>query len=145
MYLIEPFTAYNKPARKKHWTELLEEENLFFRLMLEAQMNSMTSNDASSTSAGGHAVTMLQAPSSTSTSQIAAVYVDATTLGWSTTFTSNPPHWVIQKSNGTTFTTVAVISGALRTYTISSSGTYQLAAAVITQPVSLPSNAITFP
>lgn len=34
-YLIEPYNAHQKPPRKKHWTELAEEESLFIKTMIE--------------------------------------------------------------------------------------------------------------
>ena len=35
LYLIEPYNAHQKPPRKKHWTELAEEEALFIKTMNE--------------------------------------------------------------------------------------------------------------
>ena len=32
MYLIEPYNAYQKPPRKKHWTEIAEEEALYNKM-----------------------------------------------------------------------------------------------------------------
>jgi len=37
IYLIEPYNAYQQPARKKHWTEIAEEEALYMRMIQEAQ------------------------------------------------------------------------------------------------------------
>lgn len=53
MYLIEPYNAYQKPARKKHWTEVAEEEALYVRMVMEHQaiMQSMAVN--SNAPAGG--------------------------------------------------------------------------------------------
>ena len=42
-YLIEPYNAYQKPPRKKHWTEIAEEEALYHKMaqdhmLMERQM-----------------------------------------------------------------------------------------------------------
>src|SRR5208283_5977732 len=37
MYLIEPYNAYQKPPRKKHWMEIVEEEALLHRIITEEQ------------------------------------------------------------------------------------------------------------
>lgn len=37
MYLIEPYNAYQKPPKKKHWMEVAEEEALLRRMALEEQ------------------------------------------------------------------------------------------------------------
>lgn len=34
-FLIEPFTPYQEPPRKKHWTEILEEERLYYQIYEE--------------------------------------------------------------------------------------------------------------
>jgi PKD repeat protein len=34
-FLIEPYNAYQKPPKKKHWHEIIEEEALFHRIQLE--------------------------------------------------------------------------------------------------------------
>ena len=36
-YLIEPYNAYQKPPKKKHWMEQAEEEALYYRLMMEVE------------------------------------------------------------------------------------------------------------
>ena len=36
-YLIEPYNAYQKPAKKKHWTEILEEEQMYYHMIEEAR------------------------------------------------------------------------------------------------------------
>ena len=36
-YLIEPYNAYQKPPKKKHWTEILEEEQMYFKMIEEAK------------------------------------------------------------------------------------------------------------
>jgi hypothetical protein len=38
LYLIEPYNAYQKPPKKKHWMEIAEEEELFNRMIQEQQM-----------------------------------------------------------------------------------------------------------
>lgn len=35
-YLIEPYNAYQKSARKKHWTEIAEEESLYYKMIQES-------------------------------------------------------------------------------------------------------------
>ena len=35
VFLIEPFTPYQEPPRKKHWVEILEEEQLYYRIQEE--------------------------------------------------------------------------------------------------------------
>ncbi len=37
-YIIEPYNAYLKPARKKHWMEIAEEEALQHRMIMEEQL-----------------------------------------------------------------------------------------------------------
>ena len=37
MYLIEPYNAYQKPPKKKHWMEFIEEENLLHRMIQEQE------------------------------------------------------------------------------------------------------------
>src|ERR1035437_3176555 len=34
-YLFEPYNAYQKPAKKKHWTQIAEEEALLIKMQLE--------------------------------------------------------------------------------------------------------------
>lgn len=46
MYLITPYNAYQKPPKKKHWHEIIEEEDLFHRMMQEAKNLQMTQNDS---------------------------------------------------------------------------------------------------
>jgi PKD repeat protein len=36
-YLLEPYNAYQKPPRKKHWMEIAEEEALFHKIVTEQQ------------------------------------------------------------------------------------------------------------
>ena len=36
-YLIEPYNAYQKPPKKKHWTEILEEEQMYYHMIEEAR------------------------------------------------------------------------------------------------------------
>lgn len=45
MYLIEPYNAYQKPAKKKHWHEIAEEEALFVKMM-EAKAAQQTQADS---------------------------------------------------------------------------------------------------
>ena len=35
IYLFEPYNAYQKPAKKKHWTQIAEEEALLIKMQLE--------------------------------------------------------------------------------------------------------------
>lgn len=35
IFLIEPFSPYQEPSRKKHWIEILEEEQLYYRIQEE--------------------------------------------------------------------------------------------------------------
>ena len=37
-FLIEPFTPYQEPPRKKHWTEILEEERLYYQIQEEQRL-----------------------------------------------------------------------------------------------------------
>jgi hypothetical protein len=37
MYLIEPYNAYQKPPKKKHWMEIVEEENLLHKMIQEQE------------------------------------------------------------------------------------------------------------
>ena len=37
-YILEPYNAYQKPPRKKHWMEIVEEEELMHRIALEEQL-----------------------------------------------------------------------------------------------------------
>jgi hypothetical protein len=37
MYLIEPYNAYQKPPKKKHWMEFVEEENLLHKMIQEQE------------------------------------------------------------------------------------------------------------
>ena len=37
-FIIEPYNAYQKPAKKKHWMEIAEEEALQHRMMVEEQL-----------------------------------------------------------------------------------------------------------
>lgn len=40
IYLIEPYNAYSPKGKKKHWSEILEEERIFHEMMLaEANKN----------------------------------------------------------------------------------------------------------
>ena len=36
-YMFEPYNAYQKPPKKKHWMEIAEEEALYHRMLMEAQ------------------------------------------------------------------------------------------------------------
>lgn len=47
-YLIEPYNAYQKPPKKKHWAEIAEEEELFFKIM-EAQRQQQESQKINNT------------------------------------------------------------------------------------------------
>lgn len=37
IYLIEPYNAYQKPPKKKHWHEIIEEEALYHQMLQEAE------------------------------------------------------------------------------------------------------------
>lgn len=46
MYLIEPYNPFDKNQRKKHWTEIAEEEALYHQLVLEKIGQQQTQNDS---------------------------------------------------------------------------------------------------
>jgi len=49
IHLIEPYNAYQKPAKKRHWMEIAEDEALFHKMMTEAnaQVSSQQVQDSS--------------------------------------------------------------------------------------------------
>ena len=60
--LIEPYNAYQKPAKKRHWMEIAEDEALFYRMMTEAnaQVSSQQTQDSSTAAAGAGGVPPLE-------------------------------------------------------------------------------------
>lgn len=44
IYLIEPYNAYAPKGRKKHWSEIVEEQALLERIIAEARNNSLPQN-----------------------------------------------------------------------------------------------------
>lgn len=54
-FLYEPYNAWQKPIKKKHWHETIEEEQLMARVIVEQQNSTLQniSNDSSNTGAGG--------------------------------------------------------------------------------------------
>lgn len=45
-FLIEPYNAWQKPPKKKHWMEIAEEEHLFHYILMERLGQQQTQNDS---------------------------------------------------------------------------------------------------
>lgn len=52
-YIIEPYNAYQKPPKKKHWMEIAEEESLMARIIAEAATSTNETANASSAAPAG--------------------------------------------------------------------------------------------